>query len=868
MTPILYRKEATSFGSQYNEGLIAWLADAISCTVEEERNGKYELEMVYPIDGKWFSDIEIGRIIAARHSDRTDVQAFRIYRISRPIDGKVTVFAHHISYDLNRIVVMPYTAGTAAEALLMLNTYAVSECPFTFWTDKTTAANFAVEVPTQIRAALGGTEGSVLDTFGGEFEWNNFTVRLYASRGTDSGVTIRYGKNLTDITHITDDTNMVNAVAPYWQDSEGNVVTLSEGAIIIPLGREVPYTDQRGIAYTNENNVEYTGIEYEEIVQPLDLSEYFQEQPTEEELRDAAETWLANNGRLEPETNITVSFVQLWQTEEFKDIAPLLRVGLCDTVSVIYEKLGVNATTKVIRTRYNVLLERYDEMELGEARATLSQTINGNLEVDVEGLKNSITSIGGKVAELPTQSIMDAAIDHATRLISGGLGGYVVINTNAAGQPNEILVMDTPDMASAMNVLRINNAGIGFSNSGYSGTYRTAWTLEDAAFVADFITAGTLTANIIKAGILADVNGRNYWNMVTGDAHFDGMVTFGDLSEDGGTVINGGNITTGRISSANEKVYFDLNGNEIRCDVMTSTDTDTQITLNIGNVRQYTYGALNFYDTRGAIIKQPDALQSVVIAPSGEWDTPDYIRAGGEGLGIAVSQYQHHTYTEGSLGDTGFAGMLVQDGRLMICGAQPGSLANAFSTDPDASGFAGRIIISSRYTKTAPSTSTNDGKIYLRGNVDSWAITATQLSVSGSKSRVVETDQYDDRLLYCYETPTPMFGDIGEGVIGDDGACYVWTDPVFAATIGKSQYQVFLQCYGAGSAYVADRSATHFVVQGTPGLPFGWEIKAKQAGYEEYRLERNVARDWAVDENPGDTAQEYLTNLRNGRIAV
>lgn len=113
----------------------------------------------------------------------------------------------------------------------------------------------------------------------------------------------------------------------------------------------------------------------------------------------------------------------------------------------------------------------------------------------------------------------------------------------------------------------------------------------------------------------------------------------------------------------------------------------------------------------------------------------------------------------------------------------------------------------------------------------------SNLSVTGTKSRVVETEDYGDRLMYCYETPTPMFGDIGEGTIAEDGKCYIWLDSVFAQTINSNGYQVFLQKYGPGECYITERHNNYFIVEGDVGMSFGWEIKAKQSDYEMKRLD-------------------------------
>ena len=157
-------------------------------------------------------------------------------------------------------------------------------------------------------------------------------------------------------------------------------------------------------------------------------------------------------------------------------------------------------------------------------------------------------------------------------------------------------------------------------------------------------------------------------------------------------------------------------------------------------------------------------------------------------------------------------------------------------------------------------------------------IAGGSMQVYGAKNRIIETENYAERLQYCYETPTPMFGDVGEGTIDKTGKCYVWLDDVFAETIDTDvQYQVFLQAYGEGNVYVNERSPSYFVVCGTPGLAFGWEIKAVQKGYDTVRLEsfeKPVHEETATDvtyqllddleadnEDSAETAYQYLETL-------
>lgn len=467
MIPILYESNTTSF----NTNGIGRLSDAITCIVTEERNGQYELQMTYPLDGALYNDLQVSRIIWAVPSDGEEEQAFRIYKVSRPISGIVTVYAEHISYQLSCLPVSRYSATSAAAAMSGLASHAAVDCPYTFWTDLTTSGDFSVDAPAGIRSVLGGTEGSILDVFGGEYKWDNYVVRLYAHRGADNGVTLRYGKNITDLQQEENITNTVTGVYPYWQDSDGNYVELTQKVVLSANAGNFPYPR----------------------VAVVDCSQEFETQPTQQQLLDWANDYIGKAGIGIPSVSIDVSFVALWQTEQYKDIAPLERVKLCDTVTVEYEKLGVSAKAKVIRTEYDVLAERYNSIGIGDAKSTLTEQFLNQQQQ----LNNQQSQINGK----PSKSFMEEAIENATNWINGVNGGYVVLHKNANDQPYEILIMDTPDIETAQKVWRWNQGGMGHSASGYQGPYTTAIT-QDGAIVADFITVGTMLANIIKGGTL------------------------------------------------------------------------------------------------------------------------------------------------------------------------------------------------------------------------------------------------------------------------------------------------------------------------------------------------------------------------------
>lgn len=718
MIPILHNGDETRF---INNG-IGRLSDATRCQVTEERNGIYELQLDYPITGVHFKDIQRGRIIAATHDDKHDLQPFEVYRRTVPdLNGIVTFYAHHISYKLNGVTVEPFTAGSCAAALQQIKDRSINQNPFTFWTDKTTTAEFTSDAPRNARAMLAGEENSILDVFGsGEYEFDKFTVKLHAARGTDSDCEIRYGKNLTDLNQDIDSSGTINAIVPFWKDSEGNILMLPEKMIIYEgVEPQLAYlTDHNLIIIRTETN-EPIEVPYWELdAAPMDLSDAFEEMPTVEQLRQVAKARFESGEYWAPKENLTVDFVQLWQTEEYKDFAGLQRVSLCDTVSVYYPQVAIAAIKqKVVRVVYNVLLDRYDSIELGAVQTTLGEQIkSGIMEV------------------VPTTSMMEEAIQYATELIRGGLGGYVVMTPGPNGYPQEILIMDTPDINTAVNVWRFNQGGLGHSSNGYEGPYSDIALTQDGRINAALITTGILNANVIRAGIIQDNSGLNSWNLESGQ-----------LTTKQGTL---GNFT---ISS---------NGLQRRT---------TQAYINIDDT-----GLLNGKDLYGT----KEALK----------------------LGPAEISF----YTGSSWDNMSDIGAIWHDGdKIMI--------ANGYSF-----GATQQIQVG-----------TYD--VYIAANFE----------VSGTKSRRSKTKNYADRLLYAYETPTPLFGEIGEARLDEEGICYVDIDDIFTETIAEQvEYQVFLQKEGEGDCWIEEKTPNYFVIKGTPNLKVAWELKAKQKGYETYRLEQ------------------------------
>ena len=426
MNPILYGATEKAFKTQ---GL-GTLSEAISCKVTEERNGSYELEMVYPQSGKRFKELLLSRIIKAVPAYRKDPEPFRIYYISKPFNGKVTVKAEHISYQLSYIPVKPFTASNVVEAMEKLKNNSAEDNPFAFWTSKETKAKMSFDVPTSCRALLGGTSGSILDTYLGEYEFNGYTVKLHDHRGVDKGVTIRYGKNLTDIKQEESIANTITGICPYWKSEEtAEVVTLPETTISSDKANNFPY--KRTI--------------------PHDFTASFEGKPTEAQLREKAQAYVRQTGFGVPDVSIDVSFVMLSQFEGYKDIALLEAVNLCDTVSVYFEPLEISAKAKVIKTVYNVLNDTYDSITLGSAKNSLTKVI--------EDIKQDTDD---KIAE--ETSARKKTIAELVKKVEQGSGLYVT--DKGTGGAHDWFLHDKPSLNESQTIIRINDGGMIFSVDG------------------------------------------------------------------------------------------------------------------------------------------------------------------------------------------------------------------------------------------------------------------------------------------------------------------------------------------------------------------------------------------------------------------
>lgn len=355
MIPILYEKDEVAFTSN---GL-GRLRDCISCVCSEERNGVYEVNFEYPTDGVNFDRIQCGRIIAVEHDESNDIQPFDIVSYTKPINGIVTFHAVHISYRQTALTVTGNNINSLASALALF-TSAQPSNPFTYWTDMTSSAYMACadNIPHSVRQMLGGMEGSVLDSYGGEYEWDVWTVKLWASRGSLKPFTIRYGVNLADYEEELDYTDTYTSVIPYWvgQDDDGNDVVVKG--------------DMQTASYPSFNGMGRCI--------PLDVTDKFdstQGQPTKAQVEAEGVSHINTNQPYMPAQSIKVDFVKLADSPEYAQFRTLQSCKLCDSINVVFPKYNMQGQFKIVKTEYDVLRERYSSLELGTLSVTLSEAL-------------------------------------------------------------------------------------------------------------------------------------------------------------------------------------------------------------------------------------------------------------------------------------------------------------------------------------------------------------------------------------------------------------------------------------------------------------------------------------------------------------
>ena len=530
-------KSLTELATDQTEGL-GRLPEAVTATVTEERNGAFTLEFRLPMTAAHFSEIGLGGLILAKPNPYDDPQMFRIQKISRPIGGIVTVKANHVSYDLAKTSVLPFSTTGASAAMTGIKNNMTGGSAFRFTTNITnTSSAFTNKVPQSARALFGGQQGSILDVFGGEFEWDNLQVNLLAHRGQDRGVRIAYGKNLTDLRQEENIESMYTAVMPYVQDGNGNTA-------IGTLQTIVQTAEPR--------------------ILNLDLSSSFEISggtlPTSEEIDSTARAYIEANNLSSPHVSIDVKFINLADTEEYKDIARLEEVHLCDTVQIDFPKLNISASAKVNKTVFNVLTEKYESIELGDAKSTLARSI---LDLNKQA----------EAAATEQAGFLDSYVMGLSQIITNSLGLFQTVETQPNGA-RKIYLHNEPTLEASQYQWTINSGGFAVSQD-YGQTWAAGIDAQGNAvfnsLAANEINALTINGSTINGSVVVfDPDGQSVTARGSTLGENDG-VTFtgnGDFTVETQTV----GITGKGDSSGQEVQIIGYENGTRRCRILMEKD--------------------------------------------------------------------------------------------------------------------------------------------------------------------------------------------------------------------------------------------------------------------------------------------------------
>lgn len=541
MIPILYSSSNVTEGVVPTSYGIGALTDIISASCNEVRNAEYEVEFVYPANGIHADQIQYGSFIKAKPNFSDNPQLFQVVKVGRTMSGQFTIYCQHVSYLLSGKVITSGTAGSCTAACLLLKGSAGG---FTITTDKTVTADFEITEPSSVRSWFGGKKGSLLDVYGtAEWHYDNFNCELLLHRGQDRGVEIRYGKNLTELSQEINMDNLCTGIVPFCIDDDGNKTVGTR----VATGLVLDFDRDRAVDFSDD-------VDFESAT------------PLATQLATLTSNYIANNNFTDVFNSITLDFVQLSNLTE--------RVDLCDTVHIYFEALGITASLKCVSVTWDVLNERYTSCTFGDLKSSIADTISTQEK---------------EIADKPSTSTMENAINHATDLISGNLGGYVLLHdADGDGYPDEILILDNAsggDIDDAVDVWRWNKAGLGHSGNGYAGPYDSVAITYDGQIVADAITTGILNANLIKAGVIEDVNHNSQIDMTSGIATLYEMI-----AKKGFTFKN---------ENGDDKAFFQSwNDGTVMLRLLDLTGQSNRAQL---YVNQYDRGNLVLFDENGAI---------------------------------------------------------------------------------------------------------------------------------------------------------------------------------------------------------------------------------------------------------------------------
>lgn len=775
------------------------LVDAMNPKVTREKHGIYDLQFQYPVNGPLFNELKIGRWIVSDAGPTivSQAQRFEIATISKPIDGIVTVYCEHKRYQLLRTIVKVGEKMSTTKAQLALNRLLQLSEPksdFTYFSDVQTDAGMDFSDPAKfenVQSALGGVRGSILDNFGGEYLFDNNKVSLLQSAGKESNVIIAYGKNLTDITQEESIESTYTSVYGWAKDEEGKVITLPE-----------TYIDS-----------EYVGSYTQRRIQMKDFSD--EAITTAAQLRTAVQNFIKNNKIGVPKVSIKAKYEELSSSVNAENLKLLESIDLCDYVTISFNQLGINTSAQIVKTVWNVGLDKYDSVELGDARTDFAKVIEDN--------KTDTGQIEDKLGWL------EDAQNEASDILNNPGKGNVVIYPSLA-DPQEILIMDTKDINTARNIWKWNAGGLGFSSTGYNGTYGLAMT-NNGAIVADRITTGTLRAIDIV-----------------------GVTISGATVTGGKTVTEGENFTSiiedGKITWTNNQTnqeFFQIKAGEVR-------GSNNGNTIGIRPMKGDSIFLGQDEDWYGSE-KSQFRFSPDIGTLNAEMVSDKYSTMGG-----TVNFKAHGVGSKPNIAYSKEKSLqLYMDASESNPNIRLGTLGTLWDNNGSGTSWLSDLYFNNIYTELRTQTKRgttflNEAYIFLTNGGSSSKSSSISISADasvhistkaftvggGTKNATVRTENYGDRLLNSYETAEVYFADYGEAVTDEMGKVRVDIDPVFAETIVTSRYMVFLTPTQLTTCAVTHEDTEYFIIETEkPNVLVRWNLVAHRLDFQDLRLQED-----------------------------
>ncbi|EOH86441.1 phage tail spike protein [Enterococcus villorum] len=462
MRPRIYSPTETDFSTN---GL-GILKDCTRCEVYEVANGKYELELEYPLGTRFDDYFENDYQIKAKPNDQ---EAYHIFFIDdKDIDtflDTVTIYAQSRTNRLGRraVTFVEVDSKTGQEAMSIIENNMDKKSDIRLYSDITTVSSTTFEAR-NILNCIAGEQGSLLQYWGGEIKREPFSLSLLKRRGRNNIGTIRYGKDLSGLKVKLDWTGVKTRIIPY-ADPQSDTGTTSR---IYGSPVDSEYINNYPDVYTEH-------IQFTEEQGVKDLNS----------LNKIAKNYFKtiNPGCDKPKISITVEFDKLTDSEEAKEFAKIRNYGLFDTFKIYHQKYKLYFESKVSAVQYDVLSEKTLKLEAGDTQVAFYQ--------------QQAATIQDKLKDYATNNYMSSFNDYVSSMITGqgSAGGYVVLWPKE--KPSNIFIMDNPDLEKAKEVLRMNKNGIAFSKNGWNGPFNSAWTL-DSIFNANFIQTGIIKADVFE----------------------------------------------------------------------------------------------------------------------------------------------------------------------------------------------------------------------------------------------------------------------------------------------------------------------------------------------------------------------------------